>query len=68
MKVFLWLLFISSTLSSMFFVVGAGTSAVNFILAAIAGVSATVAFSALSIIAAIERFGQPKPIAVPDDI
>lgn len=68
MKVFLWLIFISSTLSSMFFVVGAGTAAVNFILAAIAGVSATVAFAALSIIAAIERIGQPRAQAIPDEI
>lgn len=67
MKVFLWLLFGSSTLSAAFFAFGSGANAAGLILAAIASVSATVAFSALSIVAAIERIGQPVR-GVPEEI
>lgn len=67
MKIFLWLIFVCSSISSVFSALPKA-NAIDLMLAAIAGVSATVAFAALAIIGAIERIGQPKVSAVPDEI
>lgn len=67
MKVFLWLIFVCGALSGAFLAIG-GASAISLVLAGIAGLSATVAFSALSIIAALERIFQPKSLVIPEEI
>jgi hypothetical protein len=67
-----WLLcadFICSLLGSLFFALGSGGKAIDLIIGAVLGVSATVAIAAIAIIHAIDEIPRPpKASSIPSEI